>query len=366
MTSIVVLESGRHDFLRSIADAISDALRDPTPAPAGETVGPTVRIALPDADPPRDPEGADAVIALDAHSLARAIELRVPMRVAWVAWLDPDWEDVIARADLVVVAHHALADAMIAIGAPRARVRVGPMVAPHGSALDRVAARAALGIDPDVPVVIVPSEVIGDDLTGMLLQLALARDGIRFLFDVGRDAQMADSLRRRAAFAAHMFADGPVAERAWTAADRALARVDGAELLRALAHDVAPILAPPRAALAMVARSLAREGLATVAASEATLAVAIDEACTRGAIDAARAALAALDPATGAQRLAALVRAAIDERSGARLPDGLPRGLEPIGPPPGGSSLPEAPPPGGTDDAIERELQALRERLART
>jgi hypothetical protein len=364
VTSIVVLESGRHEVLRSIADALADALRDRASVPSGETVGPTVRIALPEAEPSRDPQGADCVVALDAASLARAAELRVPTRVAWVGWLDAEWEDVIARADLVVVAHPALADAMIAIGAARSRVRVGPMLAPAGS-LDRAAARAALALDPDAPVVIVPGEVIGDDLTGMLLQLALARDGIRFLFDVGRDATLADSLRRRAAFPALMFAEGPIAEQAWAAADRALARVDGPELLRALAHDVAPILAPPRAVDAIVARALARDGLATVAASDATLAVAIDEACAPAHLATARAALASLDARSGAERLASMVRAALEERSGARTPEGLPRGLEPIGPAPDGAArLPDAPRP-SKDDAIERELQALRERIAR-
>lgn len=364
MSSIVVLESGRHDFVRSIADAIADALGD-SPSPPGAAPDPAPRIALPIGDRVREPEGADAVIALDPPSLARAIEARAPLRVAWVGWLDPEWEDVVARADLVVVAHRALADAVIAIGAPRSRVRVGGVIAPSADVEDRAAARAALGIDAEVPVVIVPTAVIGDDLTGMLLQLALARDGIRFLFDVGRDVEVTESLRRAAPFAAHMFGDGPIAERAWAAADRSLARVDGPELLRSLAHEVAPILAPPRARGALVARSLARDGLATIAASEVTLAVAIDEACTRASIEASRASLRALDVRGGALRLATMVRTAIDERSATRLPEGLPRGLEPIGPQ--GTERPTpAPEATGRDDAIERELQALRERLGKS
>lgn len=364
--TIAVVDSGEHAWLRGSADAIADALaRD-----AGSDEGP--RIALPDGETARDPRGAGAALALDPAALERAIDAGVPFRAAWIGWLDPRWEDVLGRADRVLVAHPALLEGAIAMGAARSRTIASGPVAPPGACADRAAAREALGLSGEAPLVIVPAAVIGDDLTGMLLQLALARDGIRFLFDVGRDARAADALRRRVTFAAHMFAEGDAAADAWAAADAVLARLDGPELGCALAFRCAPILAPPRAGDRSIARALADAHVATVAATESTLAVAIDEACRDATLAASRAALAALDPEHGAERVASELRRGIDEHARGRTPEGLPRGLEAIGPSatasaeraaagaPGGGGSPRS-----RDEEIERELAELRARLAR-
>ncbi|AKF07813.1 hypothetical protein [Sandaracinus amylolyticus] len=353
---IAVLESGRGPFLRAIADALADALSEAdTPQPSAAP------IALPALEPRRDVDGASAAIALDPESLARAHEANVPLRLAWIGWLDPRWEDAIASAHHVLVAHASLVDPVIALGAPRARVEVASWIAPRGER-DRDAARTALGIDADAPLVIVPTQVIGDDLTALLLQLALVREGVRVAFDVGEDVEAARALRRRVSFPAHMFADGETAPLAWTAADRVLARLDGPELARAFAHGAAPILAPPRPADLFTARALASEGLATTVVNDATLAVAIDDACSRASIDRARAALAALEIDRAAERVAASVQRIVRDPASRRAIAGLPEGLEAIGPErrEAASTSPKAP---SRDEQIERELEALRARI---
>lgn len=354
---ISVIDSGRWPFLRALGDAISDALS--TEAAAGTSAA---AIALPAAEPRRELEGADSVLALDPESLARASEARVPVCIAWVGWLEPGWEDAITGAHHVLVAHAALVDAVIAMGAPRARVEVSSWAAPRGLPSSRAAAREALGVDADAPLVIVPMPVVGDDLLALLLQLALVREGVRIAFDVGEDADAARALRSRVSFPAHMFAEGPTAALAWTAADRALARLEGPELARALAHGVAPVLAPPRPADLFAARALVDSGLATLVASDVTLAVAIDEACSAASIARSRAAIDALELASGAVRIAQAAERVLRAPGARRLAAGLPEGLEAIGPEPG-SSPPPAPPAGPKEDPIEKELEALRARL---
>ncbi|UJR79580.1 hypothetical protein [Sandaracinus amylolyticus] len=354
---IAVLESGRGPFLRAIADALAEALSDADTPEQGNAV-----IALPALEPRRDVDGATAAIALDPESLARAHEANVALRLAWIGWLDPRWEDVIASAHHVLVAHPSLVDPVIALGAPRARVEVASWIAPRGER-DRAAARAALGIDADVPFVIVPTQVIGDDLTALLLQLALVREGVRIAFDVAEDVEAARALRRRVAFPAHMFAEGPTASLAWTAADRVVARLDGPELARAFAHGAAPILAPPRPADLFTARALAGEGLATTVVNDATLAVAIDDACSRASIDRSRAALAALAIDRGAERVAAIVQRIVRDPAARRAIAGLPDGLEAIGPERREAPSAAAPKPPSRDEQIENELEALRARI---
>lgn len=322
----------------------------PTASPLAQALSP-VLASLP------APPGT--VLALDPAALADAVDRDAPTRVAYLSSLDRDWQDVLPHAHAVLLAHPALLEGAVALGAPRARVRVAAVIA-LGAPRDRALARSELALPPDAPIVVVPTSVIGDDPSAFLLQLAVARPEIRFLFDVGRDAAAARALRAHVSFPAYLFAEGPTAELAWAAADRALVRIDRPELARALAAGAAPILAAPRAIELSAARALAREHLATIAASDVTLAIAIDEACRPAEIEAARAALAGLEVGTGAARLGEALRTALEELRRAR-PDDLPIGLEPIGPRPG-----DAPPDAKrltSDEEIESELAALRERI---
>jgi hypothetical protein len=338
--TIAVLASSRSSALSGIAAALEEALG----APKSEVAT------------------AEVAVALDPEALARAVSIGTPTRIAWVGSTDPDWEGALGGAHSVIAAHPALVPACVAMGAPRSRVHVGAFVA-AGPRPGRAAARAALGIGDADAVVVVPTSVVAEDLGALLVQLALAREGPRFLFDVGKDAAAARALRRRATISAHMFAEGETEVQAWAAADRALVRLDGIELAVAIGRGVAPILAPPRGVDHAVARALAAAGIAEVASSDVTLSIAIDQACARESLDRAKGAIGALDLPAGAAKLAAAIRAAI-EAARTQADDGLPRGLEKIGPGED-AAVPARPSPGPGNDDIDAELEALRARIAK-
>jgi hypothetical protein len=363
---VAIVDSG-DPVSRAIADEIATALAAfvvaPPSAPAPAPEGP------PATSPPafavgRDAIGADIVVAIDPAALAASLASTARTRIAYLAWLDPAWEQCLARADHVLVAHPSMLEGAVSLGAARATIRAGAFVAPPSSTPPRAALRAELSLAAAVPLVIVPRSSLLDDPSGVLLQLSLARAPTHFLFDVGRDVALAEMLRQRALFEAHMFAEGTLAERAWGAADRALVSPGSPDLALALARHLPPIFGAPSAGTATFVRALAELGVASAAASEATLAIAIDHACARASIDRARAALATLDPRSGASRVAvAITRALTDTRAAAH--HGLPHGLEPIGPPRSTSTPATRRDGGGGEDEIERELAALRAKLAR-
>lgn len=317
---------------------------------------------------------ADAAVALDAASLERARESGVPVCAVVLPSFDIAWPDDLGQADLVLVAHEVLRDALVRRGVALARIDIVGPVAPEGwaPATERNALRAAAGLDPATPVVIVPAAVLDEEGPhALLMQLALVSKDVVWLFDVGNDIETADALRRIApahGVRGYMFADGPDAVRHWQLADVVLGRARGDEVLRALAIGSPLVLLPPGRTDSVAAAALEASGAARRADSMATLAVTIDLAVTPDALAAGRAAAAKLDSPGSAMRIATKVRDAWIARhdAGQLLPRGLPTGLEKLPDTPiAATPIPDR--EGRTtaelEARIDAELDALKKRL---
>lgn len=376
----VVLVEREEPDARRIAAALRRALErggeEPEVAEEPAAGGPAIALPAEEEEDgaPAAPrlEGADVAVVLDAASAARARAAGVPQVVAMLPFLTVDWDGEL-DADLVLVPHEALIPDAVERGAPRARVRsVGP-VAPEGwgPAEDRVALRDGLELAPETPAVVVRAAALDrDDLAPALVQLSLARRPTAWLFDVGLDADLARALRRHVpgyGLDARMFADGPEALRAYQAADVVLGRLEGPEAIRAFAVGAALATVAPARGQLRLAHVVETSGLATVADAAATLAVTVDAACDREALDAGRRRSAALDAAGGAERAATLVRDLVRGELGAAGPAaGLPRGLERLSEPDEAKrreAAPEPPSRADEDRSVDEELAALRKRL---
>ncbi len=313
------------------------------------------------------------VLDLASETLARDAGLK--RVVAVLPTLDAGSADWDLDAEVVLVAHRAAVEAVVARGVERDRVRVVGPIAPAGWAPhpDRAALRAELGLPAEVPWVVVRAQALDlDDLGPTLVQLSLVSRSAVWLFDVAGDPEAARLLRRRVpghGLDAHMFAEGPDALAAYQAADVVLARLGGTEALRALAVGAGLVCPQPRGDQLALAHRLETEGLAHVADAAATLSVTLDTALAPEALERARAAVAALDAAGGATRVAAALSTLdADERLSLAPPAGLPRGIERLSDP--AAAIEGAPPKPAAkareadlEKQVDEELAALREKL---
>lgn len=364
LRAAVLYERRDDPDLRGIAAALTRALGtdDGEDAPTG-----AIALPAPDDGAPRV-DRADVVIALDGASAHRAKELGAARVVALLPWLTLDWDDAL-DVDLVLVAHEALAADVVSRGANAARVHACGPIAPEGwgPAADRAALRTAAR--PDAPWVIVRGAAIEDDPAPALVQLSLVGPDVVWLFDVGGDPELARMLRRRVSgygLDALMFADGPDALRAYQAADAVLGRVHGPEAIRAISVGAALVAMPPRESDLRVAHVLETAGIVDFADAPATLAVTLDAALEKAALENARAASAKLDAGAGAARAAELVTKLVRGEIGTAGRAGLPAGLERI------SELDRArtekaserpAPRHDVDKQVDDELAALRKKL---
>ena len=364
LSALVLTESDDPD-LAAVARAVQHAL-GALPEAGAQEADPGAPIALPlGAELPAQLRDARVVVALDpeADELAREADVatRVVLFPHWgLRWTGP------LDADLVLVAHEGLVADAGALGASRGRVRVvGPVApsewAPHA---DRAAIRQELGIVGSCAVV--RAEALDrHDLAPSLVQLSLVRGDCTWLFDVGTNPALARELRRRVpgyGLDALMFADGESALASYQAADVVLGRLEGPEVLRALAVGASVVAVAPRSSEARVAHMLETEGLAQIADAAATLAVTLDAALSPEAVARGRAAALATDPAGGAERVATRVRELLAGELSAAPPTGLPAGLERLDA--GDEGLRDGPPPSDdADKAVDDELAALRAKL---
>lgn len=377
LTAVLVQDEG--SFEGDVARALRRGLGAEA-APEDDDGGASP-IALPLGDDEAAPlpvrvEKADLAIVLDPPSLELARRAGVPEVVALWSRLDADWDGEL-DADLVLVCHDALVDDAVRLGVPRKRVvPVGP-VAPDGwsPADDRAALREARELPKETPIVVVRAEALArDDLAPALVQLSLVSREVLWLFDVGRDPELARSLRRHVpgyGLDAIMFADGDEALPAYQLADLVLGSFDGPEAIRAFAVGAGLVSVPPRRDRLRLAHAVETAELAEVADAGPTLAVTLEAALAPTAMEAARQASERLDAVNGVARVVAEVRALMrGERGGRGLPVGLPQGLERL------SDAEEAPsrerpasePPepgsgGDLDEAVDEELERLREKL---
>ena len=375
--SIVLLfEPADDPDLRGVAAALERALAAPVDADdepssviterSGATVGSgaahVIALPVPDGASTRL-EGADVAIALDPVSAARARASGVRRVVLFAPRLELDAPED-ADADLLLVTHEALVEEAQR-GGLRAR-SCGPVARDEWTpAEDRAALKAELGLDAAVPWVVVRAAALADDPAAALVQLALVRERCVWLFDVGGDAELARTLRRRVpgyALDAVMFADGPDALPCYRAADAVLGALHGPEMIRALSVGAALIAVPARARDVRVADALEAGGAASVADTSTMLAVAIDAALEPRALARAREAGARLDATCGAARAVAIAKKLGRGELEPSASSGLPRGLERLSEP----ETERAAAPrrrGDLEASVDEELAALRKKL---
>jgi len=386
----VVLFDGDDPDLSRVARAVRAALatKESEPAAPIEEAEPSGAFALPVSDEPSNDEDraqalaldeADLAIVLDGASQLRARAAGVERVVALITRLDLDWKDVELDTDLVLVPHEAVVPLAVSQGAAKSRVRVIGPVAPSGWAAheDRAALKSELGLRSDVPWVVVRAHALDlDDPAPTLVQLSLVSRDAVWLFDVGSDSDAARLLRRRTpgyGLDAVMFADGADAVQAYQAADVVLGRLDGPEVMRALAVGAALVTPRPRRSQLGLAHVVETSGLASIADAAATLSVTLDAALTAAAVERGRAQSLALDAAGGAARVATAVRDLDVDKRLSQAPSGLPKGLERLCDPKDAIEGFPAPEDAGDprpkpeeedlDKLVDDELAALREKL---
>jgi len=373
MASIVVLDAREDPHAAPVTAAIAKAL-----AVAGarsEKVSEGRPSHAPAAIAEDILHGADAAVVLDPASFDRAREAGVPFCVVVFPGFDLAWSGDLGEADAVVVAHEGLVDELVRRGAPRGRVHVAAPVAPEGFAPveDRAAAREALELPADLPLVVVPALAFDEwGLKALLVQLSLVSREAGLLFDVGRDSELAEELRHLVpvhGLRGWMFAEERDCHRFWQVADVVVARARGYEVGRALAAGAPLVLLPPGRAGAYSADVLESAGVAEEADVVATLAVTLDRVLEEEALSASRRAVAGFRSEDGAARVAEVVREAWEGRDTGRksLPRGLPHGLERLSTAPPGEEEPTPAPEAARDDDLEaridRELEELKKRI---
>jgi len=371
----VVVLSGRPEHgAKLVAEAIAEALS--RVAGEDERGGSIPPDAAPESSAESLLQRADAAVVLDPGSLERARAAGTTLCAAVLPSFDIAWGGDLAEADRIIVSHQLLVPSVVERGAPRDRVVVGGVVGPKGYVppADRRALRAAAGLSADATVVLVPTATFEEeDATSLLVQLSLVRSGTVFLFDVERDVETAEMLRRRApahGLRSHMFSSGPHSHELWQLADVVVGRPRGWEISQALAVG-APVVVVPAGRMGVNAAATLEElGVARGADRVATLAVAIDAALEPAWLEVARSKIVALEIGGAAKRVAAAVRDAWERRleTASFAARGLPIGLERLGGDRRASTqrktLPET--PAARDDIeqrLDKELADLKKRL---
>lgn len=313
---------------------------------------------------------ASIALAMDAAALERAPA--GAFRVAVLPAFATDWRDPVA--DAVFVSHEGIASRLSARARRHAHV-VGP-IAPPGF-VPEGATELERELEGAV-VVLLPSAVMAGGPTPVFVQLSLVGAPATFLFDVGRDVELAEALRT--------FGSGHLGEESRVglfSSERQRALFARADVVVGEGDDLA-LAAALGAGSPVVALdpgpggvALTGTGAAVLAPKAAMLAVALDEALGRH--DELAEAARAIDAPGGAARLLEKARALAAGPAEAPRPEGLPEGIEWLateaelgealrrsaeGSPPG---LAEDPAPAADepslDDRIEAELAALKKSL---
>lgn len=319
---------------------------------------------------PGEPSPAAAIaFAMDPASLERAPA--GAFRVAVLPAYRTDWLDPVA--DAVFVAHEAIASRLGARARRHAHV-VGPVAAPGFD--------AEADTTPELEgavVVVLPSAVMAQGPTPIFVQLSLVGAPATFLFDVGRDVELAEALRT--------FGSGHLGEESRVGlfpSDRQRALFRRADVVVGTGGDVALTAAlaagTPVVAVepGLASEALSATGAAVLAPSAAMLSVALDEALGRS--DELAEAAAALEAGAAAARLLEKARELAAGTAEPPRPEGLPNGIEWLptekelgdrlirtaGGDPENADPPEEPPKPDEptlDERIEAELEALKKSL---
>ena len=171
-----------------------------------------------------DPIAAAAVDTWRSKGLLRAPLVGVTCGLR----LDPGW--AATAVDRLAVADELMAQGGLELGLPaECLVPAGvPVCGGFSTPADEWEEyRRHFGLPLDKPVVLVVTDGLEDDLTGLLFQLSMVGDQATLLFDVDKDDKSADLLRRRATLyevAARMFGKVDEAGQLWAACDLVVAR----------------------------------------------------------------------------------------------------------------------------------------------
>lgn len=197
--------------------------------------------------------------------------------------VDPGWART--AVDRLSVADEVQAEAAMELGlSPERLVPCGIAVCGGFSSVspdEKGALRSRFGIPADRPVVLVVTHGLEpDELTGALFQLSMVAERASLLFDVARDAEAADLLRRRVGLygiQARMFGKVEEAGQLWAAADLVLAKPHIYVEQRALALRLPVVhLMPKSEADRETARIYVERGIGRVVQQISSLAADID------------------------------------------------------------------------------------------
>ncbi len=226
-----------------------------------------------------DPVAAAAVDAWRAKG-----HLRAPLvGVVSSLWLDPAWAST--AVDRLSVVDETQAEAALDQGLPaECLVPCGVPVCGGFSSIqpdDKEPLRKAFDLPVGRPVVLVVTDGLdSDQLTGALLQLGMVAENATLMFDVARDDEAADLLRRRAGLygiKARMFGKVEEAGQLWAAADAVVARPLAYVEQRVIPNRLPLICLHPRGeAEQQAARCYRDQGVGAVVEHPATLAAEVE------------------------------------------------------------------------------------------
>ena len=255
-----------------------------------------------------DPVAAAAADRWRAKGLVRAPVVGVTCGLR----LDPAWAGT--AVDRLSVADQVMAEAGLELGLPaETLVPCGvPVCGGFSTPSDEWEEfRRHFGLPLDRPVVLVVADGLEDHLTGVLFQLSMIGERAALLFDVDRDDDAADLLRRRAALyevGARMFGKVDEAGQLWAACSMVIARPHLYIEQRVVNLRLPFISLLPRGkAEAEAADQYAARGIGRRVDNVATLAADLDMMLKPGALEKARDGMVGISRGKAVKQVARLV-----------------------------------------------------------
>jgi len=257
-----------------------------------------------------DPITAAAVDVWRAKGLVRAPLVGVLDGLR----LDPAWART--AVDRLTVADPVQAEEALELGLPaECLVPCGIPVCGGFSSIspdDKAPLRERFDLPVDRPLVLVVThDVDPDQLTGALFQLSMVGERATLLFDVARDDESAELLRRRSqlyGIQARMFGKVEEAPELWAAADVVLARPHKYVEQRALALRLPMVhLLPDTEARRETARIYAERGIGRAVDNMATLAAELEMQLSPTTLSASRQTMGEISKRSAAKEVARLV-----------------------------------------------------------
>lgn len=295
-----------------------------------------------------DPVTAAAVDTWRAEGLVRAPMVGVLDGLR----LDPAWART--SVDRLSVADPIQAEEALELGLPaECLVPCGIPVCGGFSAVnpdEKAELRERYDLPVDRPLVLVVThEVEHDQLTGALFQLSMVGDRATLLFDVARDDEGAELLRRRSklyGIQARMFGKVEQAPELWAAADVVVSRPHKYVEQRALALRLPMVhLLPDTEAQRETSRIYADRGIGRAVSNMATLAAELEMQISPTTLSSSRQTMGEISKRSAAKEVARLV-AQVAAQAEQILKEQYHRKSRPAPSPASASASAEAPPAG--------------------